>query len=154
MTGGFRETESERLLRQTDWRRTERKVSRMATNPCRTDVYTLPFDVLDGPNADRVLDAFKYAYSDSGDKVAAKFSLQCTDSEPQLGAVVICGILREEISAQITAVRYESGSPGMFSLSMRISEVIIGGLAWDWAEGFYNANARKGYFHLYSAYGQ
>lgn len=90
--------------------------------------------IIDGPNADRVIDAFKYAY----DRVSP-MKIELTLQHP--AGNLRGSLLREKVCALVQGVSYESGTPGMFILYLSTT---IKGKPAD-CEAFYNANERSGY---------
>lgn len=95
---------------------------------------TVQYDVLDGPSADRVIDSFKYAFT-KGCTVEVEFTL--TPRNTRLRGK----LAQRKVTATVTGLQYESGSPGMFILWVNIqmphhSQTVKG--------SFYDANHRKG----------
>ena len=95
---------------------------------------TSSVNIIDGPNADRVIDALKYAFNKSH---PMKIELTLERSEGNLRGT----LLRTKAFAQVTGVRYESGAPGMFVLDMNMQV----GSKTNSCTAFYNANERSGY---------
>ena len=83
------------------------------------------FEIIDGPNADRVVDSFKYAY-DRHAKVDVAFMVE----EDHLTGL---------IKGRVVELRYENGAPGMFILTLDFVHGI------GQRELFYNANKRIGH---------
>lgn len=91
------------------------------------------FYILEGPSADRVMDALEYAFV-KGSMLTVKFS-GVLGSQPR-------NSMQQTFAAQITGIRYESGKKGM--LIVEGNNLTSGGSF----HGFYNANTRKGTFDL------
>lgn len=88
----------------------------------------LMLSVTSGPSANRVVDSFKYAFAKEA-SVPVTFGgfLDIGDGSPTYG----------ELSAQVTGISYESGTPGMFNVQLNIK-------GHGPAHGFYDANKRIG----------
>lgn len=92
------------------------------------------YEILDGPTADRMIDSYKYAYNKD---VTVEVELTLAPTDGRLRGK----LATRKILATVTGLRYESGTPGMFTLWVITSmpkhiQVPEG--------GFYNANTRKG----------
>lgn len=87
------------------------------------------FYISDGPSADRVMDALKYAFV-KGSMLTVTFDGALTSQSRSN--------LRGAFTAQITGVRYESGEESM--LVIEGNNLTTGGSF----RGFYNAKTRKG----------
>jgi hypothetical protein len=106
------------------------RVGRMTT--------TKRYQIVDGPGAVETVDAFKYAYSKSHD-FSVTFDLK-DESQRQPAAsqtTITC-------TAKVVGLNYESGSDGMFIITMHVSGPGIRGEA----KGFYDANRRRGYVDI------
>lgn len=88
------------------------------------------FTVIDGPNAADVTNCLLYAYSPR--PMFVQFKCEVSG----LGQ----GRQTTEFDAVITAVKYESGSPGLFLIEF----FPIGFSGWSNGHGYYNANRRRG----------
>ena len=101
-----------------------RKVSRMTT------ITPTQFTVIDGPNAADITNCLLYAYSPRPMLVHFKCKID------------VPGYARDTTAfdAVITAVKYESGAPGMFLIEF----FPIGSSSWTNGNGYYNANRRSG----------
>lgn len=93
--------------------------------------------ITDGPSADKVLDAVKYAYDKTVTMkpwfeilLDAKTPAPYTSSKPERTRI---------LADKIVGISYESGAPGMFILTMYALDGTY--------EAFYNASTRKGAMH-------
>ncbi len=94
---------------------------------------TKRFKIVDGPGAGATMDAFKYAYSKSHD-FDVNFSLRETSDETTISSM-----------AQVVGLSYESGSDGMFIITMHVHIEPFGLCI---ANGFYDAQRRNGYIDV------
>lgn len=89
--------------------------------------------IVNGSNADRVIDALKYAFDK---KHPHKIELVLQREVEHTGSV-----LRQKVYARVLGVEYESGTFGMFVLKVNMTAFGISGMF----RLFYNANTREGY---------
>jgi len=126
MAGGSRATEGNGRFAETA-SVTQRKAGRMT-------IRIITFDISDGPNADRVFDALKYAFNPDI-VILVEFTVRRRDSRSS-------GPLSwQKVTAQVVDVGYESGRPGAFAIKVNIP-------GFDTSEGLYDANTRKGWLEL------
>ena len=91
--------------------------------------------IKNGPSADRVMDAFKYAYDPLlALPIRPWFEIELTPASIR----PYRSIIREttDVLATVIGVEYESGLHGMFTLRLEILDGTY--------MAFYNANTRKG----------
>lgn len=94
---------------------------------------SVKIEIVDGSNADRVVDAFKFAFDK---KYRLKIELTLQREIKHTGSV-----LRQKVQARVIGVEYESGTYGMFVLKVNMTAFGMSGMFLL----FYNANTRKGY---------
>lgn len=92
---------------------------------------TQTFEIADGPNAERLVDAFKYAFTKD-------WNARVTFAGPTF----FKGCLRRfEHEAQVVGLSYDSGSEGSFTIMVNIP-------GFRTSTGHYNAQRRTGRIEL------
>lgn len=105
------------------------------------------YNIENGPNADKLIDAFKYAYDDSSN-VRAQFTI----TEKPLGALKLpCDLAECEV--RIKSLEHEDGSGHSFNIEGSFDKVLSGTIGLSFRElrfkGYYNAHIRKGHIEVY-----
>lgn len=106
------------------------------------------FNIENGPNLDKLVDAFKYAYDDST-KVTISFMIR---NKPLTDAKTTNDLASCEID-RICSIEHEDGSGQSFNIQGLVKRVSIGDprstLTNLRFRAYYNTRSRKGYIELY-----
>jgi len=87
------------------------------------------YEVLDGPGIQETIDSFTWAFT--GTPHFVEFLVRRPGSNPE--------IVIENV--KITAIKYESGAPGIFLLEFSAR-------GFTKCHGYYNGHSRKGHFSM------
>mgnify|MGYP000912595280 CR=1 FL=1 len=91
------------------------------------------FTIADGPTADKMIDSFKYSFS-PGNRIYVEFRVARRTSGRMRSPSFV-------VEANVTALKYESGKPGMYIFEANLHSHGIGSI-----KGFYDATKREGHF--------
>lgn len=101
------------------------RVSRMTTNA------PVMYNVIDGPGIQETIDSFTWAFTGSKRPVTFRMKNMLVDAWYEI-------VVPDAI---VTAIKYESGAPGLFLLEFNAP-------GWTKCHGYYNGHSRTGHFTM------